>query len=150
LTSSALDVALSGLTALAGLGLLVKGTRDRIKANRARYWPTASGKVLESRLREVNDSEGRTWAVYILYEYWAQGETRRSDVWRLEAGSSSFTGSMNKVLARYPVGSSVMVYYNPDAPADAMLEPGKMAWWLSFAGACFFITGIFAVIHNLQ
>jgi hypothetical protein len=148
--TSTFNAALSGLTALAGLGLLIKGTRDLIKTWRARYWPTAQGKVLDSRLREVRDSEGKTWEVYILYEYWANGETYRSNVWRMEAGSSSFTGSAQKAIARYPIGSTVMVYYNPDSPRDAMLEPGKMGWWMFFAGAAFLITGVFAVIHNLQ
>jgi Protein of unknown function (DUF3592) len=147
---STFDAALSGLTALAGLGLLIKGTRDRIKCNRARSWPTAQGRVLDSRLREVRDSEGKTWEVYILYEYWVDGQTYRSNVWRMQAGSSSFTGAAEKAVARYPIGSRVMVYYNPDAPGDAMLEPGKMGWWMFFGGAAFFITGIFAVIHNLQ
>ena len=148
--TSAFDAALCSLTGVVGLGLLVKATRDRIKCNRALSWPTAEGRVLESRLREVRDHDGKTWGVYILYEYWSNGQTYRSDAWRLEAGSSSFTGSMNKVIARYPAGSSVMVYCNPDAPGDAMLEPGKMDWWLFFGGAAFFITGVFAVIHNLQ
>ena len=143
------DLALSGITALAGFGLLVKATRDRIKCNRALSWPTAQGKVLESRLREDQDSEGKTWAVYIQYEYWANGDTWCSDVWRLEAGSSSFTGAMEKVIARYPAGSSVTVYYNPDAPNDAMLEPGKMGWWLFFGGICFAAGGIAALVHNL-
>jgi hypothetical protein len=143
------DLGLSGLTAFTGFGLLVKATRDRIKCNRALSWPTAQGKVLESRLRRVQDSEGKTWAVYILYEYWANGDTWRSDVWRLEAGSSSFTGAMEKVIARYPAGSTVTVYYNPDAPNDAMLEPGKMGWWLFFGGICFAAGGIAALVHNL-
>jgi len=149
LDNQPLNVALSSITALMGLGLLVKATRDRIKCNRARYWPTAQGKVLESRLREVRTGRGRSWAVYVLYEYWVNGATHRSDVWRMEAGSSSFTGAANKVIARYPAGSAVMVYYNPDAPGDAMLEPGKMDWWLFFGGVCFFVVGMAAVLFNL-
>jgi len=147
--ASMFDAALCGLTAVVGLGLLVKSTRDRIKCNRARSWPTTQGKILDSRLREVSDSEGKSWEIYILYEYWVNGETYRSSVWRLQAGSSSFTGSAQKVIATYPIRSAVMVYYNPDSPDDAMLEPGKMDWWMFFAGAAFFVTGVFAVIHNL-
>jgi len=62
------------------------------------------------------------------------GDSWRSDVLAVEAGSSSFTGAMEKVIARYPAGSTVTVYYNPDAPHDAMLEPGKMSWWAIFGG----------------
>jgi hypothetical protein len=143
-------VFLSGITALAGLGLLVKALRDRIKTNRAQSWPTAEGKVLESKLREVRDDDSRTWGVHIVYEYCVNGETYRSDVWRLEAGSSSFTGNAEKVIARYPAGSTVPVFYNPDAPQDALLEPGKMSWWLFLGGACFLVYGVAAMITNLH
>lgn len=144
-----MDIYLSSLVAFLGLALLVKATRDRIKSNRARSWPTAQGKVLDSRLREVHDADGKTWEVYILYEYLVNGESYRSDVWRLQAGSSSFTGAAQKTIARYPIGSTVTVYFNPEAPADAMLEPAKMTWWMFFAGTSFFAAGMVNLIHNL-
>jgi len=89
------------------------------------------GKVLESRLREVQDSEGKTWAVYILYEY-APTAIAAFRVWRLEAGSSSFTGQMEKVIARYPAGSTVTVYYIPMLRTMRCSNPGKMSWWHYF------------------
>jgi len=146
---STVDVVLSGVAALSGLGLLVKATRDRIKSNRALAWPTAEGKVLDSRLREVHDHDGTTWQAYVLYEYTVNGASYRSDVLQLEAGSSSFTKGAQKTIARYPIGSVVPVYYNPEAPADAMLEPGKMTWFVFLGGILFLIVGIAALIHNL-
>ena len=146
---STVDVVLSGVAALAGVGLLVKATRDRIKSNRALAWPTAEGRVLDSRLREVHDHDGTTWQAYVLYEYSVDGVGYRSDVLQLEAGSSSFTKGAQKTIARYSIGSVVPVYYNPEAPGDAMLEPGKMTWWVFLGGALFFLVGVLAVIHNL-
>jgi Protein of unknown function (DUF3592) len=144
-----MNAVFSGIVAFLGLALLVKATRDRIKTNRARSWPTAQGTVLDSRLREVRDSDGKTWEVYILYEYSVNGESYRSDVWRLEAGSSSFTRAAEKTVASYPIGSTVTVFFNPDMPGDAMLEPGKMGWWVFFGGASFLIVGVVALVRNL-
>jgi hypothetical protein len=137
------------IVTLLGFALLVRATRDRLKSNRARSWPTAQGTVLESRLREVRDSDGSTWEVYILYEYPVNGVSYRSDVWRLQAGSSSFTETAKKTVASYPIGSVVTVHFNPEAPADAILEPGKMTWWMFFGGASFFIVGVIAFIRNV-
>jgi uncharacterized protein DUF3592 len=147
---STLDVVLSGITALSGFGLLVKAARDKIKSSRALTWPTAEGKVLDSRLLAVRDNRGDTWKAHVLYEYSVNGVSYRSDVLQLEAGSSSFTGGAEKTIARYPVGSVVPVYFNPESPGDAMLEPGKMTWWIFFAGICFLFGGVAALIHNLS
>ena len=89
--SQMVDLALSGITALAGFGLLLKATRDRIKCNHALSWPTAQGKVLDSRLREDQDSEGKTGAVYIVEAYSANGEPGVQTL-AVEDGKSAFPG----------------------------------------------------------
>jgi hypothetical protein len=86
--------------------------------------------VVESHVAEDYqvDSEGdrhRVFAPHVVYEYEVNGVTYRGE--RLKAGIRSFTGNLRKVeqeLARYPVGGMVRVYYNPDDPAEAVLQPG--------------------------
>jgi hypothetical protein len=41
------------------------------------------------------------------------------------------------------------VYFNPEDPADAMLEPGKISWVLPFAGVVFAAAGVAGVLFNL-
>ncbi len=135
--------------ALAGLALLLIAAFDLRKATLAKTWPTTEGRILDSRLREKTDSDGTSYEVAILYEYWVNGVAHRSDVWRIRAGSSSFTKSASRTVASYPVGASVPVYFNPENPADAMLEPGKISWSLLFGGLAFAGAGVACVLHNL-
>src|SRR6266566_1889232 len=126
--------------ALAGLALLLIAAFDLRKATLAKTWPTTEGRILDSRLREKTDSDGTSYEVTILYEYSVNGVAHRSDVWRVRPGSSSFTKAANAAVARYPVGAVVPVYFNPEDPADAMLEPGKISWSLLFGGVAFAVS----------
>jgi hypothetical protein len=125
-----------------GAALMWKGARIQLKAQRAKSWPSVPGRVLESSLRAVLDNRGRTYRAYILYEYAVGGVTRRSDVWRLGVGTSSFTKGSTEVVERYPVGTAVTVFFDPDNPADAMLEPGNASWFLFVAGMLFAGAGV--------
>src|SRR5262245_51681941 len=116
------------LTALIGLAIMAYGVYLVVKSRQARFWPTAEGKIVDSRVREVIDDGSPTYAAYILYEYYVNGARLRSDVWRLGVGSSSFAGFAKRAVAKYPIGLSVPVYYNPDKPTDAMLETGNASW----------------------
>jgi hypothetical protein len=133
---------LCAFIALAGLGLLITATFDLRKANRARAWPTTKAKVLSSGLREESGSEGTTYAVAILYEYSVNGVTHRSDVWHVRGGSSSFKRAATDMVERYPVGAVVAVYFNPENPADAMLDP----WEISSSLGLFLGGVVFAFI----
>ena len=145
-----MNIFLCLIAALAGLGITVYGTCILAKSAKAKSWPTAQGKIVDSRLRELRDSDGSSYEAYILYEYWVDGVAHQSNVWRLGVGSSSFTGSAKKAIARYPIGASVMVYFNPDRPADAMLEPGKASWAMFCFGLISFIVGMNAFLHLLK
>jgi len=138
------------LAALAGLAIMAYGIHLVLKSRRARFWPTAQGTIVDSRVREVKDEEGSSYEAYILYEYSVNGVKLRSDVWRLGVGRSSFTGFAKKAVAKYPIGLSVPVYYNPDKPTDAMLETGNASWAFLLFGLMFFLGGANAVFHLLQ
>ncbi len=140
---------LCAFAALAGLGLILVAVFDLRKANRAKTWPTAEGKILSSSLREKTDSDGTSYEVAILYEYSVNGVAHRSDAWRIRPGSSSFTKSANAAVARYPVGAVVPVYFNPEDPADALLEPGKISWSVLFGGLAFVGSGVMGILSNL-
>jgi hypothetical protein len=138
--------------ALAGLAAIIYAVRQIFRSNRAQSWPMVPGKVVESRLREVNDSDGTTYQAYVAYEYFVNGVALHSDIRCPGANqsSSSFTGGAKRVLARYPIGSEIIVYVNPADSADAMLEPGKIQLGLLAWGILFLLGGVlcFFDIHN--
>jgi hypothetical protein len=130
------------LLVFVGAALMWKGARIQLKSQRAKSWPSVQGRVLESSLRAVLDNRGRTYRAYILYEYAVGGVIRRSDVRRLGEGTSSFTKASSRAVEQYPVGTAVTVFFNPENPADAMLEPGKASWFLFLAGMVFAGAGV--------
>ena len=101
------------LLALLWLGYLVARTRS------VRSWPTAIGKILESRVE--TDADSNSFPV-VRYSYAVAGRdyigTRI-----LPHGTLSTTGAYAaRKVAQYPVGSTVRVRVNPDSPQDAALE----------------------------
>jgi Protein of unknown function (DUF3592) len=138
------------LTALIGLAIMAYGIHLVVKSCRARFWPVALGKILDSRVREVLDDGATVYEAYIFYEYSVNGVNLRSNIWRLGVGSSSFAGFAKRAVAKYPLGAPVMVYYNPEKPTDAMLETGNASWAFLAFGLAFFLGGANAVIHLLQ
>lgn len=130
----------------------------------ARNWPQTEGTIISTqvkssrvRVRRGSSSGYRMTTRYepqVIYRYLAHGNRYESK--RLHFGDTvgySGPGPAEKILTRYPVGTSITVYYNPDNPAEATLSP-KTGWattvyWL-IAILLFFMTVmvIYAIIAN--
>lgn len=94
----------------------------RIAANAVKDWPSVQGKVTGSRV-SYNSSYSKTGAVpYVTYVYEVNGKTYKEG--HLFPGIFTVSGetSAKEVVARYPRGAEVTVYYNPKKPAEAYLE----------------------------
>ena len=117
---------------LAPLGLiLVAAAYKSLQVRAARDWPSAPGKVVISKAEvrdvEVIDSdrqdrhriEQRNFA-NIVYEYSVAGKKLRNN--RVSIGEDRGNFQVAETIAKYPVGSIVMVYYNPLHPDEAVLE----------------------------
>jgi hypothetical protein len=117
---------------LAPLGLILSAAIYKtLQVRAASDWPSTPGKVVtsNSELREVKvlDSdresghrlEPRNFA-NIVYEYSVSGQTLRNN--RVSIGEDLGNFEVAKTIARYPVGTIVMVYYNPLHPHQAVLE----------------------------
>lgn len=88
----------------------------------ARKWAQAPGRILKSGIEARHHQfSGEAETVRnepaIEYEYSVGGETYRGG--RVAFGSSD---GPEAILARYPAGKSVTVYYNPAHPRDCVLE----------------------------
>ena len=111
----------------AGFAAFWGGFELRDRAQRMTAWPTVPGRVTGSTL--VTDGapmEDGSPAYYpqINYQYVVAGLEYRSQRRSLiNVGGGSLTrGVAQRVLARYPVGSAVVVYYDPRNPNEAILE----------------------------
>ncbi len=91
-------------------------------------WPSTMGTVSASFLEQRSDSEGTTNYPVVQYSYQVGGQTYQSSK-RAPGMEVGGTGA-GSVIARYPVGAQVMVFYDPQKPSDAVLERKAPAQWL--------------------
>jgi hypothetical protein len=109
--------------------------RNVMHGLRSRNWPTAEGRITQSSIEThmSTDDEGDTRTTYgasIHYTYNVAGEefegTRRTFT---DARTSSMQRAQN-IIARYPQGSPVTVYYSEEDPSLSVLEVGVS--WFSY------------------
>jgi len=106
------------------LVLVMIARRSSAKANASKDWPSTSGQVLMSQI-EMRRSSGRNTGMspfpVVVYEYTVMGQRYQSN--RIAFGGD-IGGSMiaQPTIAKYPAGSMVTVYYNPQNPGEAVLE----------------------------
>ncbi len=127
---------------LGGLLATVRGLMIILKARKTRHWPCVEGIIEESRL----SSDNHDLLPHILFRY----TIRQSDYKRTMEFPVDITPSQEfstSYVQKYPVGARVQVYYNPNNPQNATLEPGLgKGDWLIFViglGMLFFGIGLF-------
>jgi hypothetical protein len=94
-----------------------------------RQWPSTMGTVMASTLEWRSSSEGGSTAYPVVqYSYQVNGRAYQS--YKLAPGPEVGGTGAKKVVARYPAGAQVMVFYDPQNPSDAVLERKAPAQWL--------------------
>lgn len=113
--------------------------RGRRKTRASQNWPSSMGRVLAAYVdaRRSTSSGGTSTAYYpvVLYEYNVDGKPYQGQriSFGLEVGSG-WRGQAEKKIASYPPGSMVEVFFNPQNPAEAVLEKTAPAnRWLTVA-----------------
>lgn len=132
---NALFVTLSGGL---GLFLLLFGFVQQRRMFALQAWPSAAGVVVSSEMRsfrEWKDNVERTlYSPAIVYRYTVAGREYTGDRYSLDVdvrlGRPEFAQSL---LKRFPAGSAVTVFYNPKAPAEAVLERRVSGGWFIWA-----------------
>ena len=92
-------------------------------------WPSTLGTVLMSRIEQRSSSEGGyTDYPVVQYSYQINGQAYQSA--KLAPGPEVGGSGAGKIVARYPAGAQVMVFYNPQNFSDTVLERKAPAQWL--------------------
>lgn len=104
-----------------GVVMLVAGLLIARTPGKSKDWPTAIGQILASTISYRRRSGGGR-APYPLVMYLYQVEGRQYQSQRIYFGGEVGGSAMTGILKKYPVGAEVPVYYNPQNPADAVLE----------------------------
>ena len=117
-----------------------------MQVRRAAAWPQAAGRITRSEVaaRHRQRSDRPTELINepaIEYEFTANG-TKYTGT-RISIGEDSGGANTEATLARYPLGATVMVYYDPADPGNCVLErevPKGMS------KGCLAILGVLAVL----
>ena len=111
-------IAFVGFNSLLVGGMLYK----RFMTNRTKDWPSVMGKVKSSRVSFESSTEKVNGTPWVVYVYEIHGKKYQNSV--IVPGDLTLAGNdyAEKVVARYPAGTEVNVYYNPSKPADSFLE----------------------------
>lgn len=134
----------SGLfTLIAGVGLLGYAGWNAYLESSAASWPTTSARIVTSRVEEDSD----TWRADIVFEYSVDGKTHRSTELWFGSAPAGYRESMQELVAKYPKGTTIAVYYNPQDPSQAVADPRRNAtltkWTIGFAFAAVLLGGYF-------
>lgn len=126
-----------------GVFLVLYAVRSRKKAAASQAWPTAQGWITQSQVKQSasTDDEGRTRYAYyptVVYEYVVADQTYSGK--QISFGGvkgSSAPDKAQAALAPYPPGGQVSVIYNPENPAEAVLQRGAGAANWALGGGIF-------------
>lgn len=94
-------------------------------------WPSTIGTVKISTIEHRSSGDGGANYPVVHYSYHAGGQPYESD--RIAPGGEVGGVGAAKVAAKYPVGATVTVFYNPQKPSDAFLEKkarGQIMLWI--------------------
>lgn len=112
-----------------GAMLIRKSNRYRHIAATAAQWPIVTGKVMSSEVAKHADSDSGDYFVpQVRYVYQVDGVGQNGRVIRAGLGDRGYPREQQARddVARYSVGSSVPVRYDPQNPANAILELGQI------------------------
>ncbi len=145
-----METLIFSLFAVIGGGIVYLGYLSYVKSQASKSWPTTQGSVVSSevtahRSRSKKGHHRTTYGANVRYEYTVNGVQYSSDKISFGEYRTHSRGPAQATVDRYPPGAEVVVYYNPDQPEEAVLEPGKMGGIMIL----FIVGGMFGVVGVL-
>lgn len=120
------------------------------KASQSRSWPTVEGKVIRSEIVERQTREGKIYGIGFEYTYQVSGQDFTSEGRFLdEEYGRSWVGDLKDFVDSHPVGKSVDVYYQPDAPATSAIINGVQTRYYIIVLLCLVFVGVGAALMAL-
>ncbi len=144
-------------------------------AKKSANWPTVSGTVIESRVKEEIRTETRSrktasgrrrsstrekmyYLPIVKYEYVVNSHTYvEGDLFYRSDLSSPNEEAVREIVQQYPLGKTVTVSYSPEEPNNAVLEPGAKrqhyaSLYIGIAvlaiGGLLVVTGLLALLRR--
>jgi hypothetical protein len=108
--------------AFMGVALLVKAHSGVIQTTGSKLWPAAAAKIVSLDVEERISGHSREWTPHVIYRYSVSGRQYQGSRVAMTQPRWTSREEVDAFLARYVVRSTVMAYYDPDEPGQAVLE----------------------------
>ena len=134
---------------------LLSGAETVYQSVSSQGWPSTQGIVVLSKQETARSAAGRAWRseprARVRYSFSVDDKKYFSDqgegVYFNQKNASA--AEVADILARYPAGKQVVVYYDPNNPARSTLEPGiHDEIWDALRGVIVFV-GAGLLLHLL-
>jgi hypothetical protein len=114
-------------------------------------WPSTDGRITSSRLNQTGSGTKAKFRPSVSYSYTVQGSGYTGNQIRAVSSYSSRSRAEAE-LARYRVGSTVPVYYDPAKPASSLLVPGvtRSVYLMLATGIACLALAIVVLISSLR
>jgi hypothetical protein len=134
-----------------GLALIGYSIYQRRRIQASERWQTVTGTITRAEVVENKASDSREYNLAVSYAYAVNGSHYVGS--RIEFGQRRAylrKKTAEAQAARYPVNSSVMVYFNPEKPEDAVLnrEATYVTGYLVM-GILALVLGLGIVLHSV-
>ena len=93
-----------------------------------KQWPTVEGIIEESSPQ----SDSNDLLPHIVFAYSVEGY-QYHQAFQFPEGTHPLPEFNQAYLKKYPVGETVRIYYNPEHPNIATIEPGAQGDWMILA-----------------
>jgi hypothetical protein len=136
---------------------IFKAISDQINGYRSQAWPGTTGQIIFADVKHVSDGEGNDlYRPEVRYRYQVNGKQyhNRRITFKLQNPLENMFGRDRRraaeIVKQYAIGREVTVYYQPNRPKRATLEPGHSSISLLLlqvgflAGIVFLILLVFA------
>jgi hypothetical protein len=111
---------------IGGIGFMLYRRNQQSMAYRqsTQTWLNTTGTILMSSVQSSHSGNSHSTYPVVVYSYAVNGQSYQSQ--RIRAGDQFLTvrmaGQAQATVARYPIGKSVTIYYDPANPAESVLE----------------------------
>ncbi len=135
-----IPVICAGVFFLIGLAIMASGWMTYRKSSQATNWLTTTGTITTSEV--IRSTGGKlSYSGHVVYQYSVQGKSHVSSHVSIAELMGIFDTGQSEALAKvkkYPINSTVTVYYDPQNPQRAVLEKRGDA-------SLFYLGGVFLV-----
>lgn len=132
---------------------IFKAVSDQINGYRSQAWPDTTGKIIFANVKRVSDGEGNDlYKPEVRYRYQVNDKQYQGNriTFKLQNPVENMFGRDQRraaeIVQQYAIGREVTVYYQPNRPKRATLEPGHSSISLMLLQVGFLAVIVFLIL----